>query len=336
MRKLQIFLAAIVAILWVGCGDSGPVQKITYVNFDTNGNPQVYTLSSDGKTSTKINVTLPSGAFFIVASPDASKVAYCVTDTNNQTAIYTTDLKGKQTKLTSGANFGDCIPSFSRDGRLIVFESYRDNPNFVQMYIMNSDGSNQKRILTDTTDNFFPQLSPDNKSVAFFRYNSGAATKPAVSFQQQWQEMQGRGASRTFAKNSIRPATAISTGDGLYTVGIDGSNPKQVLSLTNSFASTAVFTSDGKKIVFATDQFAGDFEIAIVNLDGTGLKNLSNSPSTPDYAPLVIGSQILFNRDNSNGYSDIYEMNLDGTGQKNLTNTPTTDEYLPGYFGLLG
>lgn len=339
MKKVGIVLAVLSAIFWAGCGDSGVVQKITYMNFDTNGNPQVYTLSADGKTSTKLNITLPQSAFYITPSPDASKVAYCLDSTdslgNTQTAIYVMDMTGKETKLTSGANYGDCIPSFSLDGRKIVFESYRDDPNYVQIYIMNADGTNQQRILTDAADDVYPQLSPDGKSVVFFRYNSSVGSaKPAVSFRQQLQQSRiSRGGLHT--QTALRPAITFTTGDGLYTIGVDGSNPKQVLDFNTDYAYSAVFTNDNKQLIITTDQFAGDMEVAIVNLDGTGMKNLSNSPNTLDVAPLVIGNQILFNRDDSGGYLDIWEMNMDGSNQKNLTNTPDTDEYLSGYFEML-
>lgn len=345
MKKIVgICLATLLMGVWAGCGSNGPAQKVSFISFDTSNNTQVYTLSSDGKTSTKLDITIPQDAFFVTASPDATEVAYCkyVDQETGQAAIFMMDMKGNEKQLTSGGNWGDCIPSFSRDGKKIVFESYRDDPNFVQMYVMNSDGSGQKRILTDSADNYFPQLSPDGKTVAFFRYNSGVATgtKSALSFQQRWQNSRTHwSANKMGVRSAIRPKV-ISTGDGLYTVNLDGSNPKQVFAITNAYSSSPAFTSDGKKIVFSTQQFdetnGSDFEIGIVNLDGSGLKNLSNNSTTWDFAPMVIGNTIYFNRENSDGYTDIYQMNVDGSGQKNLTNTPAADEFLPGYYDFAG
>lgn len=356
MRKfVGIFSAMLLMGVWAGCGSSGPVQKVSFVNFDGSNNTQVYTLSSDGKTSTKLNITVPQDAFFVTPSPDASEVAYCkyVDDETDQAAIFMMDLKGNEKRLTSGGNWGDCIPSFSRDGKKIVFESYRDDPNFVQIYVMNADGSGQKRILTDSADNFFPQLSPDGKTVVFFRFGSGSPTgitpaRPALAISQRWQNPSTRWSSNRISARRMSARTAvhsaihsnvISTGDGLYIVNLDGSNPKQVLPGTTVYPSAATFASDGKKIVFATQQFdenGNDFEIASVNLDGTGVKNLSNNPDSWDFAPVVIGDTIYFNRENSDGYVDIYQMKMDGSGQKNLTNTPTENELLPGYYAFAG
>ena len=184
-----------------------------------------------------------------------------------------------------------------------------------------------------------PQISPDGKSIVFFRYNSGVAgTQPArASFRQQWERMVRSSSLRTSKTASVF-AQAITTGDGLYTVGIDGSNPKLVHSFTSGYGTAPVFTSDGTKILYTTTEFdpnGVDTEIAVINLDGTALANLSNDPSSPDYAPMIFNGKVLFNRDNADGFSDIFQMDMTGSNQTNLTNTPSGDEYLPGYYRVL-
>jgi Tol biopolymer transport system component len=59
----------------------------------------------------------------------------------------------------------DSYPSFSGDGKLIVFRSGR-NGHF-DLYVMNSDGTNIRQLTADPANEIFPVFSPNNKQIAF-------------------------------------------------------------------------------------------------------------------------------------------------------------------------
>ena len=61
----------------------------------------------------------------------------------------------------------DTDPSFSPDGSKIVFESDRSGSQ--QLYIMNADGSNQRRISFGGGWYASPEWSPDGEWIAFTR-----------------------------------------------------------------------------------------------------------------------------------------------------------------------
>jgi hypothetical protein len=74
----------------------------------------------------------------------------------------------------------------------------------------------------------------------------------------------------------------------------------------------------------------GNYEIYVMNGDGSGLTNLTNSPaddSGPVWSP--DGQQILFTS-NREGNNEVYVMNADGSAQTNLTNNPATDGEVGG------
>lgn len=100
------------------------------------------------------------------------------------------------------------------------------------------------------------------------------------------------------------------------------------LSLAPSAPSTrAAFPGANGKIAFESDR-DGNSEIYVVNADGSGQTNLTNSPSqdtTPVWSP--DGTKIAFTSDRD-GNKEVYVMDAEGRGQRNLTNN-TGDDYSP-------
>ena len=134
----------------------------------------------------------------------------------------------------------------------------------------------------------------------------------------------------------------------------DGSSLQQVTDLRGIF-EYPTWSPDGKRIafhcsfgrIFSTG--TGDFEICVVNANGTGPAQITDSAGEnklPAWSP--DGKQIAFqsNRDGwptlpdfvPPGYDtgqlgdyEIYMMNVDGTDQQNLTNHPQADDSFPAW-----
>ena len=103
--------------------------------------------------------------------------------------------------------------------------------------------------------------------------------------------------------------------------------------LTNDLfdAEMPSWSPDGKKIVYADDRNIVDgsvnWEIYVMNADGTDQINLTNSPrATGDFEPSWSpdGSKITF-ASYRDGNWEIYVMNADGTNQTRLTYSPGND-----------
>ena len=95
-------------------------------------------------------------------------------------------------------------------------------------------------------------------------------------------------------------------------------------SLIQSSPALAAFPGANGLVVFQSNR-DGNAEIYVMNADGTGQTNLTNSPAE-DTRPAwsADGSKIAFSS-NRGGDFDIYIMNADGTGVTRVTNDAATD-----------
>ena len=69
------------------------------------------------------------------------------------------------TKGSDGVLGDEGMPDFSPNGRRIVFTSNRDRNG--EIYVMNANGSGQRRLTRRAGDDFLPRFSPDGAQIAF-------------------------------------------------------------------------------------------------------------------------------------------------------------------------
>ena len=221
-------------------------------------------------------------------------------------------------------HFGQHIVATGR----IAFRSTRDG-NF-EIYLMNSDGSEQTNLTENPAGDFLATWSPDGGSLAFdsnrelqrslYLVNDDGSGVTAVST----------------VSNSSYPARSpdgrriafTSDRDGdreIYVMNADGSGQAR---LTNDPADDywPSWSPDSSRILFASDR-DGNSEVYVMNDDGSSPTNLTNHPGN-DFRPVwsPSGLQIAFYslRD---GNREVYVMDATGANQTNLTNHPSDDWY---------
>ncbi len=165
--------------------------------------------------------------------------------------IYTMDRNGGRVRqLTSELGY-DGGPFWSQDGSLIVYRAshpqtdaekadylalLKDDmirPSKLDLYVMNPDGSNKRRITDNGKANFAPYIFPGNKRVIFSSNMDDA-----------------RG--RNFE---------------IYAIGIDGKGLERI-TFNETFDGFPMFSPDGKKLVFCSNRNAarvGDTNIFIAD-----------------------------------------------------------------------
>jgi Tol biopolymer transport system component len=92
----------------------------------------------------------------------------------------------------------------------------------------------------------------------------------------------------------------------------------------------ASYSPDGTKIAFMNN-YDGDYEICVMNADGSGVRQLTKNSATdtyPTWSP--DGTEIAF-ASNRDGDFDIWVMNADGSQQTNITNDNPWADDLPNW-----
>jgi TolB protein len=124
---------------------------------------------------------------------------------------------------------------------LIAFQSSRDG-NF-EIYVMNMDGSEPRRITNSPSNDISPSLSPDGTTIVFASDRSG-----------NWE---------------------------IYTVRTQGAEPKALTSGQGSNSAPS-WTKEGSKILFVSTRDAINGELYLMNPDGSGAERLTRDSLVKD------------------------------------------------------
>lgn len=151
-----------------GGQNSSPVvspdgEKIVFNAETVEHKPQIYVMNIDGSGVKALTDDNTVAFYNPVWSPNGKKIVYYVEKGDQMDQIWTMDADGTYQKLLTmniGHNF---YPSWSADGKQIVFSSTRDGEKGI--YTMNVDGSKVKRL--PGVRSFYARYSPDRRKIAF-------------------------------------------------------------------------------------------------------------------------------------------------------------------------
>jgi Tol biopolymer transport system component len=195
---------------------------------------------------------------------------------------------------TQGPSPTPILPD-GRSGGLIAFYSDRDdNP---EIYVMNPDGSDQRRLTLSPFEDSSPDWSPDGSQIAF------------ISDRDDPQ------AGNCFPDCMYQ----------IYVINADGSGEHKLVD-TESRALHPDWHPDGTKLSFDTE-FNLEGDIYIVNTDGSGLQRLVQDGFWADWSP--DGTQLVF-ASKRDGNVEIYVADADGSNQRRLTDNRQLD-YFPAW-----
>lgn len=199
-----------------------------YPSFD------IFTANTDGSGVKQLTTTNGYDAEATL-STDGKKIVF-TSIRNGDLDIYTMDADGSNVQQLTHELGYDGGPFFSPDGKLIVYRAHhpkteqeiRDykellaqnliRPTYLEIWLMNADGSNKRQITDMGAASFAPSFYPDGKRI-IFASNVGST-----------------GGMGNFE---------------LYSVDLDGRNLERI-TFTDGFDGFPMFSPDGKKLVWVS------------------------------------------------------------------------------------
>ena len=212
------------------------------------------------------------------------------------------------------------------DEARIVWASNRAGDGKMNLWTMNPDGTNCVQLTTNFTQALIPSISPDGSRIAFCSPDTviwyiylidadGSNLVQFTDFSSAVPHWSPDGKRLIF--NSDHDDEPKDTPD-LWAMDIDGSNLVELVDKPPTADFNGRWSPDGKQILFASDRDV-DYNLYVMNVDGTGLTRLTHAESdewagrwSPD------GSRILFVSNRTGNY-DLFTMDADGSNVVNIT-----------------
>ena len=231
----------------------------TSYTFTPDGRTVVYSdregtyLKQRGRERRKILDGVTGG---LDVSPDGRKLAYTRYSSTTRADVYISNLDGTGERLLTDAPRDDVYPSWTRDGRKILYSEGANN----WLMIMNTDGSGKMPLSDDLSPSAVryqsASWSPDGRKLVAIGYQSG-----------QWH---------------------------VYTLNADSTAPRRLTEgVLQHFMPR--WSPDGSKILFArrlSSRSDANSDIFLMNPDGSGIVNLTNTPSVAKSMPRWLPSSV--------------------------------------------
>jgi len=260
-----------------------------YSNQD--GNLEIYTIQADGSGLQRLT---NNDAFddSPALSPDGKQIVFLSARNDPypifpdfKYEIYLMDSNGENLRRLTQTEVGEDHPSWSPDGRKILFDADYNGDGYYEIYTLDVEDLKLTQLTDNKANDQFAEWSPDSLWIAFssdrngnwdiFIMDADGNFQQALTDSDNWELFPAWSPSvEQIAYQSLVPRSGNTD---VFVMNADGSEAHQ---LTNSpgFDESPTWSPDGSKIAFQTWR-NGNFEIYVMNLDGSDQQPLLTLPS---------------------------------------------------------
>jgi len=285
--------------------------RLAFDHNDTFGSINVINADGSGRT----NLTPTEGGWRPIWSPDGQKLAFQSWFHNIPRNTVLPDIHvmhadgSGRTNLTNTLDEAEYAPTWSPDGIKLAFSSVPiiPAPHSQDIHVMHADGSGRMN-LTNTLDEeeYEPAWSPDGIKLAFSSEELGPRPRPRDIYVMNADGTGKMSLTNTPSETEADPAwspdgtklafTSVRLQEGpllydIYVMNADGSGRINLTNTPHEHESELTWSPDGKQLAYRgqTGEVSDgtyNFEIYVMNADGSGKTNLTNTPDQWERYPV--------------------------------------------------
>jgi Tol biopolymer transport system component len=304
MKKMSLFLFT--SLIIVACvnnkeqknqislktNDSIDIDRERTIAYYNPSDKSIYTLT-DFKFKKKLITVEDGNTTWPIYSPDGNKIAF-TGKVNGALATYIMDSEtGQNLKMITSpkGELHEGVLDWQSDGSLICVTKNLDGNAEIYAVI---DSTNMRNLTNHKHWDFFP-LSHSNNMISFWSSRDDPNKE-----------------SKQYDYQSV------------YTISTDGTNLTkrfQITEMTNESVGSGIFPAispDGNTYIFMMNM-----DLHSINMDGSNLKNLTQSDGIGEYFPFFSDNEInriyFSSHDTISPSLNIYSIDLEGSSKKQHT-----------------
>lgn len=306
---------------------------IVLVGFLSTVNASIIVAQNGPSKDRYAHLGLPPESPFLlrpIFSPDGKSIAFN-SNKGGVVDIYILEVAtGEVTQVTTGSG-NKYVPRWSPDGSQLIYYKYRGNPwsgaSHHDIFRINTDGTDNKLMVTDPSDDMFGDWLADGASLVFVSNRGTARNLYSFDFDSEETKPLLEDSETEFV--AFQPKVDWRTGNILFESSHTGNSNiwlyKKEENRYYQLTDTPVneygpsFSPAGDRVVFQIDHVNG--QIGVMNIDGTDYHAITNQGNftTPSWGP--DGSVVAIYNEPDSDDPDLkkrrmYLLNDDGSGME--------------------